>query len=197
MFGQMLTIWLITNIGLCVEEGALMHHALQVDRGHVELDGCEVFGGLYACFASNDSFITAKQTRFHSAYSFGLTLLNSSGTFGDCFIFRNKEDGFNICGGTSKASFYRCRMSDNTCHGMHVHKGADVEMEITEVVRNGQHGIAITGSDDQFEKRGEGDIKPSCVKLSKCEVRNNEWHGILIVDGSAVVRFPAYVFSFF
>jgi len=92
----------LTEIGLCVEEGALMHHALHIDSAEVMLDGCEIFGGLYATFACGDSTLNARQTRFHSAYSFGVSILNSIAHFHDCFIFCNKEDGFNIGGGTSK-----------------------------------------------------------------------------------------------
>jgi hypothetical protein len=179
----------LTDIGLCVEEGALMHHALHVDEGgEITLEGCEVFGGLYACFACSESKIHAKQSRFHSALSFGVTLLNSSANFYDCFIFRNKEDGFNICGGTSKAYFSRSRLSDNKCHGMHVHNGAEVVLDLSEVLRNEQHGIAITGSDDQFQKRGEGDLKFSSVALKDSKVRGNEFNGLFILDGSVRVR---------
>ena len=177
----------LTDIGLCVEEGALMHHALHIDSGDVKLDGCEIFGGLYACFACGESKISAKQSRFHSAYSFGVTLLNSSATFHDCFIFRNKEDGFNISGGTSRAYLYRSRLSDNKCHGIHVHTGAKVELDTSEILRNGQSGISVTGSDDQFQKRGEGDIRFSSVILKNTKVKNNEWNAVFVLDGSAQV----------
>ena len=119
--------------------------------------------------------VEATQSRFHAAYSFGLTLLNSSAKLYDCFIFKNKEDGVNVCGGTSRAYFYRCRISDNACHGIHVHTGANAEMESTELVRNEQHGVAVTGSDDQFARSGEGELAFSCASLVDCKVRNNEW----------------------
>jgi hypothetical protein len=185
----------LTDIGLCVEEGALMHHALHVDGGEVTLEGCEVFGGLYACFACSESKINAMQSRFHSALSFGVTLLNSSANFHDCFIFRNKEDGFNICGGTSKAHFYRSRVSDNKCNGMHVHTGAEVELELSEVLRNEQHGIAITGSDDQFQKRGEGELKFSSVNMINSKVRGNEFNAIFVLDASVQVRFCVHLLA--
>jgi len=178
----------LVDIGLCVEEGALMHHALQVDRGCVHLDGCDLFGGLYTCFACGESTVEATQTRFHAAYSFGLTLLNSSAKLYDCFIFKNKEDGVNVCGGTSRAYFYRCRISDNACNGVHVHTGADAEVTNTELVRNGQHGVAVTGSDDQFARSGEGELAFSCASLEDCKVRNNEWSAIFVLDGSAKIQ---------
>ena len=177
----------LNTIGFCVEEGALEHHAMLIDNAEVEMEGCELFGGLYACFACSDSKINARMTRFHSAYSYGVTLLNSSGSFTDCFMFKNKEHGFCIGGGTSKAHCCRCRMSDNACHGLHVHSGADVEMELSEVLRNGQHGIAITGYDEQFVRKGTGEIKWSCAQVKKSKIRNNEWNAVFILDGSATL----------
>ena len=178
---------ILKNIGLCVEEGALMHHALHIDGGEVDMDACEIFGGLYACFACSGSTLTANQSRFHSAYSFGVTCLNSNANLTDSFCFRNQEDGFNISGGTSKATFYRCRIADNKCHGIHVHDGAELEMDKTEVLRNGQCGICITGSDDQFLRAGVGETKFSSVKTKNSKVKSNDWNGIMVVDGSAQV----------
>ena len=78
--------------------------------------------------------------------------------------------------------------SDNVCHGVHAHTGADVEIESAEVVRNEQHGIAVTGSDDQFERRGEGELKMSSVSLTECKLRNNQWSAVFVLDGSVQIQ---------
>lgn len=78
----------MVDIVMAVEEGALMHHALHIDHGEVNMDNCEMYGGLYGLFASDKSSVNALRCRFHAAYSFGASLLNSKGSFTDCYFFR-------------------------------------------------------------------------------------------------------------
>lgn len=94
-----------------------------------------------------------------------------------------QECGANVCGYPSQVSFFRCRMSDNGCHGLHVNTGASAKVHASDILRNGQSGIAIIGMDDREKREGTGG-KVSEGHVMKSRVAGNEWQAVLVLDGS-------------
>ena len=80
----------LTDITVAVSEGSLLHHPLEAAQANIEMDDCEMYGGLYAMFAHQGCKISARQCKFHNAYSMGANCMDSIGEFVDCYFFKNR-----------------------------------------------------------------------------------------------------------
>ena len=126
------------EITMVVEEGTLQHHPLEIDNSTVEMTDCEMYGGMSAMFCYSNSNITAKQCKFHNAFSSGANTMNSKASFEDCYFFKNREDGLNICGPQSNVSCSRCYIAENAGFGVQVYNGASATLHATDIVKNQQ-----------------------------------------------------------
>jgi hypothetical protein len=80
----------LSDITLAVGEGSLLHHPLECVCASIEMDDCEMYGGLYAMFAHQQCNIVARQCKFHNAYSMGAHCMDSTASFEDCYFFKNR-----------------------------------------------------------------------------------------------------------
>ena len=80
----------LSDITLAVSEGSLLHHPLEAVQASIEMEDCEMYGGLYAMFAHQHCKISARQCKFHNAYSMGAYCADSEAYFVDCYFFKNR-----------------------------------------------------------------------------------------------------------
>uniref|UniRef100_A0A7S4NPJ2 SAM domain-containing protein n=1 Tax=Guillardia theta TaxID=55529 RepID=A0A7S4NPJ2_GUITH len=173
----------LENLTLAVSEGTLTDHAMELHEASVTMESCDVYGGTAALFANSNSKIAATHCQYHDAHSFGVALMNSEAEFLDCYFFRNGEDGCNIGGSAAKLELQNCRISDNTCFGVHVHDGASMAANKCNVIKNEQAGVMISGHDSNHLK-STGIMKQSCAEFQDCRIKLNKWQGIFVLDGS-------------
>ncbi|EKX55375.1 hypothetical protein GUITHDRAFT_99158 [Guillardia theta CCMP2712] len=175
----------LENLTLAVSEGTLTDHAMELHEASVTMESCDVYGGTAALFANSNSKIAATHCQYHDAHSFGVALMNSEAEFLDCYFFRNGEDGCNIGGSAAKLELQNCRISDNTCFGVHVHDGASMAANKCNVIKNEQE--IPHGGHDSNHLKSTGIMKQSCAEFQDCRIKLNKWQGIFVLDGSLKV----------
>lgn len=145
-------------------------YGIDIARGHLELEDCDISSKSLACIAIHDGADPIiRRNIIHGSKQGGVSIYdNGLGTLEENEIFGNKFFGVEI-GDESNSTLQNNRIHDNKQSGVFIYNNSKGTLEENDVSSNAYSGIEVTS-----------DSRPV---LRKNKIHGNQQNGVLIQDG--------------
>ena len=149
-------------------------HALDVDRGHLELEGCVLTSAGLSCLAVHgpDVAVLLKRCQIQDSPDTGLFVYDHSEvTLDRCTVRGHGKTGV-VVGEAGRLHATGSKFHRAAASGLYVYQGGQARLEDCDIRGNGRMGLVVGGG--------------GSVDLSSCRISENRLFGIACQDDATV-----------